>query len=301
MKKLLVISTKRTANVEKMLAHLRQQLPTIRVDYVTYDDLIFSFIDGTPRVHVEGFDADLADYDMAYFKSSVMYDVTAAYVQYALRHGLKVTDESKADYPGVSKLYAYSIIAAEGIAVPNTLFMTPHRATLAYDTYVETLGVPFVLQGIHASRGDINEVVRSREDFDRITSAAVLHVPRQYLVGQSFIPNDGDLRILVFGDTVRLVIHRMRVDDSTHLNNTSQGGAATIVPLDDLPGQVIADSNKAAQLMQLGIAGVDMVQHKETGKWYCFEVNEGPQMATGSHREQKWNQLARYFMTELEK
>lgn len=298
MKKLLVISTTRTKNVETMLDAIRASLDDVQVDYTTYDDMVISFIAGEMRVLVENTGRDLAEYDMAYFKSSVVYDITAAYIQYAMQHDVKVTDPAKAVYPGVSKLYAYSLLVHSDIAVPTTLFTMPARLIEAYDLYETTLGLPFVLKGIHASRGDVNEVVRGREDFERITRMA--RDKKHYIIGQSFVPNEGDLRILVFGGKVQLVIHRMREDDTTHLNNTSQGGTATMVPVEQVPQKVIDASNKAAKLLGLGIAGVDMVQDKETGNWYCFEVNEGPQMATGSHRQAKWDALTHYLKSELE-
>ena len=301
MKKILAISTKRTDAAEAMLAYLEGRMPQVQIDYAVYDDLVISFIDGKMRVSVENTGLDLADYDMVYFKSSVVHDITATYVQYALRNDVKVTDVAKGAYAGGSKLYTYGIIVPAGISVPNSLFAMPGRLVGAYDRYEQALGLPFVLKGIHASRGDVNEVIRSRDDFDRVVAVALTSDKKAYLIGQSFVPNEGDLRILVFGGEVQLVIHRQRADESTHLNNTSQGGRATIVPIEELPAEVIAASRSAATLSEIGIAGVDMVKDKETGKWYCFEVNEGPQMATGSYRQSKWNELAKYFMTELEK
>ena len=300
MKSLLVVSTTPTKNVETMVAHLRSSMADVAIDYVGHTDLVISFVDGAMHVAVTPTGKDLRDYDMAYFKSSVVYDITASLVQYAVQHGVKITDESKAEFPGVSKLYEYTALAHAGVKVPDSLFMLPRRMPGAYEEFAASLGVPFVLKDIHASRGNINEVISSQDDYDRVVETAAgndLH----YLIGQKFIPNNGDYRILVFGGEIKLIIHRQRPDDSTHLNNTSQGGQATIVDIDSLPASVQQDSIAAALALKVGIAGVDMVQDRQTEEWYCFEVNEGPQMATGSHREAKWNALSNYLITELEK
>ena len=300
MKRILVVTISRTENVEAMLHYMQQRMPQAQLDYTTYDEMILSFINGKMAVAVESSGLDLSDYDIAYFKSWPQYDISAAYVQYALQHGVKITDEAKGIYSGISKLYAYSVLAGNGVAVPDTIFTMSNRLSSAYDLYKKTLGLPFVLKDIHASRGNLNEVVRSREDFERVTALAREGGKKHYLIGQAFIPNEGDYRILVFGGEVKLAIHRMRGDDTTHLNNTSQGGTATIIPIEQLPAAVIEASCQAARLCKLGIAGVDMVQNKDTKQWYCFEVNEGPQMATGSHRHEKWDALAHYLITELE-
>lgn len=301
MKKLLVVSTSRTENSKIMLDYIRQHMPDVQVDHTTYDEMIFSFSDGRSSVLVESSGRDLADYDVAYFKSWGQYDVSAAFGQYALQNGVRVTDEARGIYSGMSKLYAYSVFAGNGITVPNTLFTMPDRLQGAYELYKDTLGLPFVLKDIHASRGDLNEVIRTKDDFERVIAMAKNGGKKHYLIGQAFVPNDGDYRILVLGGEVQLAIHRVRANDTTHLNNTSQGGTATVVPIEQLPRDVIEASCKAANLCKLGIAGVDMVKDKNTNKWYCFEVNEGPQMATGAHRQQKWDVLTRHLIAELEK
>jgi glutathione synthase/RimK-type ligase-like ATP-grasp enzyme len=300
MKSLLVISTTPTKNVETMVAYLRSSMPDVTIDYVGHSDLVVSFIDGTMHVAVTSTGKDLRDYDMAYFKSSVVYDITASLVQYASQHNVKITDESKAEFPGVSKLYEYTVLAHAGINVPDSIFMLPKRMPGAYEEFAGSLGMPFILKDIHASRGNINEVIRSQEDYDRVVQEATGN-DTHYLIGQKFVPNNGDYRILVFGGDIKLVIHRQRPDDSTHLNNTSQGGRATLIDAATLPATVKQDSITAARALKVGIAGVDMVQDRQTEEWYCFEVNEGPQMATGSHREAKWDALSNYLITELEK
>jgi glutathione synthase/RimK-type ligase-like ATP-grasp enzyme len=192
------------------------------------------------------------------------------------------------------------VLAENAIAVPDTVFTMPSRLKNSYSLYKEKLGLPFVLKDIHASRGAMNEVIRNQEDFNALIARAEASEEHHYFVGQAFVPNDGDYRVLVFGGKVSLAIHRKRADDSTHLNNTSQGGTAVIVPLSEFPEQVLEDSRRAATSHELGIAGVDMVKDKETGRWYCFEVNESPQITTGSHSHAKWDGLASYLMTELE-
>lgn len=302
MKQLLIVGSRKTAGVEAMVEHIRTQVAdNATIDYVDEADIVGSITNGRMQAVVTTTGKDLADYAMIYFKSTNASDITAAYARYAVAHGVGISDESKAFYADNSKLYEYSVLAASSVAVPDSLFMMLSKMKDNYSAFVSALGVPFVLKDIRASRGAFNEMIGSLDEFNHALARAEADDEPHYLIGQTFIPNDGDYRLLTLGGVVTLAIHRSRQDDSTHLNNVSQGGAAKIVPLDTLPREVIRQSEVAATALGLGVAGVDMVKDRQTGQWYCFEVNEGPQMATGSHTEAKWNALSKYLITELEK
>ena len=159
--------------------------------------------------------------------------------------------------------------------------------------------LPFVLKDIHGSRGEANYVIADESDYKRVIKSVKKN--NVYVVGQKFIPNDGDFRILVLGRRIALVIHRSRQDDTTHLNNTSKGGNARLIDLVDLPTHVQTNSLIATKAMGRGVAGVDMVQDLVTKNWYCFEVNAGPQIATGAFLVEKQKAFAQFVKTELGK
>jgi len=99
---------------------------------------------------------------------------------------------------------------------------------------------------------------------------------------------------LVMGDKVRLVIHRQSQDDS-HLNNTSQGGKATLVDLSHLPQKVLDDAIKMGKMLRREVTGVDMIMHKETGEYFFLEANNMPQLGTGSFVGEKLRALDEYL------
>jgi len=86
------------------------------------------------------------------------------------------------------------------------------------------------------------------------------------------------------------VIHR-QAQDGSHLNNTSKGGMATDTPVDQLPAKVIDDSIAMSRALNREITGVDMIQHQETGEYFLLEVNNMPQLATGSLVKEKMSLL----------
>lgn len=297
--RMLLLSQRYSANVRTLVAAVSAQLEGAEVDYATYDDVSVSFRDGVMSAQVETTGRDIASYDIVHFKTSLTRDITAALARYAEYNGVKVIDDAVKSFPTTSKLYEYALLAQQAILVPNSYFRTPAAMTGSYDTFVAALGSPFVLKDIHGSKGNYNEVIRSAADYEKFCRRAAS--AEVYLIGQAFIPNNGDYRVLVTAKKIALVIYRERQDASTHLNNTSQGGKATLIKETELPQDVRIDCARAADAMGRDIAGVDMMQDAKTGTWYCLEVNDGPQIATGAFLAEKQTVFADYITRELEK
>ncbi|MDB5183553.1 MAG: hypothetical protein JWO07_234 [Candidatus Saccharibacteria bacterium] len=298
--KVLLLSVKRTDNIENMVKNIEKYSDgKVSMDYARYDDLVIRFKDGIMSVTIDRLGTEVTDYSLVHFKTTIERDVTAAIARYVLASGGRIVDEAVQYFPGMSKLYQYSILSQAGIRVPDSVFVVTSELQGSYDMFVEELGLPFVLKGIHASRGDLNVVVNSKKDFTK--AAKEVEKNEAYVVAQKFIPNSGDYRVLVFGKKIYLVIHRVRKDDTTHLNNTSMGGTATLVPATDLPAKIQTDSIHAAAVMNRRISGVDVIQDTSTGEWLFLEVNDGPQIATGAFVEEKHQALASFFIKELEK
>jgi glutathione synthase/RimK-type ligase-like ATP-grasp enzyme len=298
--RMLLLSVKRTENIENMVRNIeRYSEGKVSIDYAIYEDLVIRFKDGIMSVAIEHLNTEVKDYSLVHFKTSIERDITAAIARYILAGGGRIVDDAVQNFPGMSKLYQYSILSHAGIRVPDSVFVVSSKLQDSYDIFVEELGLPFVLKGLHASRGALNVVIDSKRTFNKAVKE--VHKNEAYVVAQKFIPNKGDYRVLVFGKQIYLVIHRVRKDDTTHLNNTSAGGTATIVPATDLPSKIQTDSIHAAAVMGRRIAGVDAIQDADTGEWLFLEVNDGPQLATGAFIDEKHQALAKFFAKELEK
>jgi ribosomal protein S6--L-glutamate ligase/gamma-F420-2:alpha-L-glutamate ligase len=226
-------------------------------------------------------------------------DIAAAAAQYLKKRNVPFIDTTIMTFPGTSKLYQYMLLANHDITVPPSVFVaTPHLQG-AYSLFAETLGTPFVLKDIYGSRGRENHLVSSEKDFAKV--AKRLAEQEVSVIAQQFVDNDGDYRLLTFGRKIALVIFRQRQDKKTHLNNTSQGGKATLVPVESLPVKLQQDSITAAKVLEREIAGVDMMQDKRSGTWYCLEVNEDPQIASGAFISDKAQAYATFLESEIEK
>ena len=175
--------------------------------------------------------------------------------------------------------------------------MLPNKLKGSYERCLAELGLPFILKDTLGRKGNNNYLIKTKEDFDRaIRQASALDV---WLIAQKYIPNDCDYRLLVMGGEISLVLKRSRLSNNTHLNNVSYGGSAQLVDLDNLSSQLTNIAAMSAKLLQLQIAGVDIIQDKNTKLWYCLEVNKSPQICTGALTKQKQMALAKYLTQRL--
>lgn len=300
-KRLLFLSKNSSDELKKFVVRANDASENVSITHALYDDLIIEFCGENASITLRSTGENIASYDGIHCKSSTIRDLKGMIARYADRHNRVMIDGKMVrEFIAGSKLYQYDMLTAAGISIPRSIFMTPQTYVQegSYETIADTLGVPFVLKDIHTSRGRNNEVIRTLKDYEKMTQRVL--GSEVYLIAQEFIPNDGDYRILVLGDAIELAIWRRRKDDSTHLNNTSQGSIAELHDSADLPLEVQRDALNAKRALKSDIAGVDMVRDNETGKWYCFEVNFGPQMATSAFAEDKLQAYARFINHKLE-
>jgi glutathione synthase/RimK-type ligase-like ATP-grasp enzyme len=294
----LMLSTKRTKVTTKYAANISAASDRLEVTYASYDDLDYGM--GMPGSHItlRATGQDIAGFDLVYFKTTSKYaDVAAATARYLEKRRVPFIDEAIKHFPSTSKIYQYMLLEHSRTQVPRSFFVLPQVMAESFEVAVERVGLPFVLKDIHGNKGEYNYVIRNQRDFNKackLTAKAGVQC-----IAQAFVPNDCDYRVLVLGKKIGLIIRRSRVDDSTHLNNTSQGAQAEIVPLTTLPPDVQKACLQAAKLVERQVAGVDMVMDKDTGKWYCLEVNDGPQLASGSFVSEKYKAVAAYLERKL--
>jgi len=103
-------------------------------------------------------------------------------------------------------------------------------------------------------------------------------------VYQSFIPNDGDYRIICIGGKVIDVIKRVGPENS-HKNNLSTGGTASLDINPKTRNKLIQIANIINSIFELNFLGIDILESK-TGDLYFLEINtlfqwDGFQKTTG--------------------
>lgn len=231
--------------------------------------------DGSATVKdvVSGF--DLGEADFVYFKSwRSMPNEAAALGHYLLGRGVAFADTLVLG-KGTSKLVTLFRQWRHGLKVPTTLYSLDN-SMLRKELATGILGEKFVMKDAEGSKGKNNFLVTAPE----VQSLLEKHSNTQFIF-QRFIPNNGDYRVGVYGEEARFVLCRKSVGLS-HLNNTSAGGVGEYMRVKDVSKDMLRIAAKAADASDLQIAGVDVIQDKNTKRWFVLEVNQGSQIVTGA-------------------
>jgi len=238
------------------------------------------------------------DFDLVYFKSYYRYsEIAVSVVEYLQHKSIPFMCQELESYISFSKLSQYAKLARAGLRIPKTLFIAKKHLGISFDLLVTTLGSPFVLKAIDGKGGDLNFLIDSQQKFDQSLEQS----QGAELIAQAFVANQGDMRILILGNQIKLVIYRQRQDDSTHLNNTSQGAAAAELDISELSEEVREMALKAASVMKREIAGVDIMLEDGTSLPYILEINASPQVASGALTDRKVELYHQFFLDKLEK
>lgn len=261
-----------------------------------YEDLLFSF-DGKRLIVIDTVSGkDIAGYDavflVGWFKTKVLDDVARSAATYLHSKGIPFANSEAFHGRSFTKLSQCVLAATHDVSVTPFIFCMDQRLLLDHVMKMN-VRLPYIAKAVSASRGRDNYLVTDHAQLE-----AAIHedteLPRYFIV-QTYIPNDGDYRVLVMGDAVRKVIHR-KSKAGSHLNNTSQGGSATLVDTTMIPQKVLDDSVLMAKLLRREVTGVDMIRDKDTDQYYFLEANNMPQLATGAHVQAKLTELDAYLV-----
>lgn len=160
----------------------------------------------------------------------------------------------------------------KGIAsFPDTWVFTQTSYPLNKTKILETFTFPVVLKS-KGSQGKKVWKCDSPEMLDKQIAEVSKNFDPKLLMLQEFIPNDFDIRAIVWRGEILASIRRTSADG--FLNNVSQGGSAEAIELTPEEAHL---SLEVARKLSLELAGVDIVR-TETGP-LLFEINKSPDIA----------------------
>ncbi len=272
----------------------------IKYHCVPYGALLFVIDGKNSKIHDTLNDNDIADYSFTFFKNHHEREFAWSAAEYLQYRGRPFADTEFSRYMSGSKLSEYTRLACYGLNVPLTLCARTQILKYKFADISKRLGMPFILKEFKSDKGKFNYFIESQHDFDKILKEA----PKDHIyIAQKYIPNDGFYRMYIMGKEMSLAIWRSSVPHEdplkTHLNKPRGSANAKNIELDKVPGEAQDLALRAADCMNRQIAGVDLVQDNVTGIWYVLEVNNDPQIRSGSFVAEKAAMVARYFEGEL--
>lgn len=234
----------------------------------------------------------LEDYDFVYFrKAGATLQQMLACAIYLRSHGVPFYDREIFHATSRNKLSQMFKLKDAGIPVPATLYCRHKKRMLRLvrKNYKDTFSFPLIAKATGGTRGDANYLVPNLEELDRI-----IRSERRHFLIQQYIPNNGDLRVLVGDYRVGGIIRRT-ADQGSHLNNTSKGAQAIWDDGEYISREVAHDVVQSAMVLGRDFAGVDVIFDKNTNDHYILEVNRAPQVEHASFPDKK----ARFLLDSI--
>lgn len=252
------------------------------VEITDYDELAYLADGNNSKIWNVDKKYDIADFDLVVIRRvGDNFEKAVSIAHYLDYKNVKFID-SFLRTQGKGKLAGAFLRSANNIPVPLTFSGNAQVFEKVFSSNDCPISFPIILKADEGRKGHDNYLVNDLPQLMNILNENLDIL----FVAQPFIDNDGDFRVLVLNYTPRLAIKRTR-QSGTHLNNTSQGGAAILTDIAEFDDLILQDCIKAAQLDELEVAGVDVLIDKNTGKHYFLEVNRTPQLATGALTEYK--------------
>jgi ribosomal protein S6--L-glutamate ligase len=222
---------------------------------------------GTPDVYFRGKQVSSYDAILPRIGASVTYFGTAVVRQFE-QMGVFCANSSTGISNSRDKLRSLQILSRHHLGMPHTTFVRDRTDVLAA---IERIGgAPVIIKLLEGTQG-VGVILA---DNVKIAEAIIetLQSTRQNVLIQKFVAESRgrDVRAFVVGDRVVAAMRRL-AQGAEYRSNVHRGGMTEAVDLDETFRQTAV---RAAQIMGLRIAGVDMLEGKDGPQ--IMEVNSSP-------------------------
>jgi len=257
------------------------------------DDISIQVKDGVVAIQDLRNGYDLTAYALVHFLNvHFARDHFMAVALYLNHHKITWVCESDVQGTAFSKISQMVLFALGDIPVPDTLAVWDNAGHLeAAQKFVQP---PFIMKSNDGTKGLNNHLVKNWDEYTAILKDG----ERRAYILQPFLPNDGDFRFLYLGDE-QLAFHRRAASDDTHLNNSTQGGQGTMIPLADCNPEHLELARRTMEVFGREIGGVDILVDKQTGKPYVLEVNHTPAIFSGLFQREKIAKYAAFVQAKI--
>jgi glutathione synthase/RimK-type ligase-like ATP-grasp enzyme len=252
-------------------------------DYIGYRSLLFYFEKGVTKfTNVEEGAAN--NYAGVYLNGYLSTPEIAVTMARVLEHnGINYVNHELGNAPSLTKLSAYAALAAANVSIPKTFGGSAYALIHGIDQQLLTIPTPFILKRADADRGIDNYKIDS---YDRAKEILSQQEERSLWVIQEFIDNDGFYLVSYYDGQPKFSIFRSleeRPDgkqELAHMFKPKGGANATMKEINELPGELVLESNAAISTLNRQIGSVDLLYSADQHRAYVLEVNYNPQLVT---------------------
>lgn len=255
MKNILCINLKEVSTWTQKFSEHRLNPTFIRFPDLTYDGSSISYEDTL-----------LTGYDFVFTGLTGNFKETAPIVvSYLKDNNIPFLSYSHKNANHAKSFEIYDLSTQKLPIIPSLITQSPELIK----QWVEKYTLPIITKPINGRRG--RDVLQHNSLPSIISAVENSDVP---LIIQPMIPNDGDYRVWILKGEVIGVIKRKPFSKTEFRSNISLGG---IAETSELPCDILKVAVLSTQILDLDIAGVDIIQDSNTREYYILEVNAAPQ------------------------
>lgn len=226
--------------------------------------------------HIEIYDGkifcnneDIASFDIILFREIREHDEESKMITtYLNDHKKIIIDERIRDGKWGSKINTYLTLSQANISFPKTIFF-PSIKNKTYWFVAERLWATFITKTINGQQWKWVYLTHNEEEFEQLKKDC----EKEKFLFQEFIPNDGDIRVLIVWDRILWAIKR-KAQAGEFRNNVALWWSAEKIEISD---EIWKIALQASKILWLQIAWVDVIVDKNTNKPYILEVNRSPE------------------------
>lgn len=188
-------------------------------------------------------------------------------ILHALReHGVLVWNDARAIERCVDKSTATFLFQKAGLPVPTTRVVEGRDRAMSDSA---SISPPYVVKPLFGSQG--NGVLRAQSSnaFPEPDDVGDVYYVQPYLRAKDSV-TFADVRVFV---SQQRVIAAMKREGDHWVTNVHKGGRPALI---DLTDDMCALALAAAEAVNVAYAGVDLIEHPETGELLVLEINSNP-------------------------
>ena len=215
-------------------------------------------------------DKQLSEFNLFYFRSvGDKNEHLPLLLEYAKAHQIPIVDEYLNRLGGAFRKRKSSeavMLLREGVSYPKSTFVADREELRKV---VEVENKPIIIKATAGRHGKGTFLIEVNLQLNKILQG---RTSLNFLV-QDYIPNDGDFRLFLIGYKIVAGFKRQVKEQKLVLDRSI--GKSEV--LDKIPEEIAAEAEKAAQVLGVEIAGIDLVIDKRNNKPVVIEVNQAPE------------------------
>lgn len=273
-----------------MIAYLRRKVYKETDETIMRHDDIFPVLYDEIEFRNDGIfvrDVNLSTMDLFYFRAvGNAYEAVNRLIHLAKAHNIPIIDKHLYEHGARPRTKYLMHVDLSGFARQPNYSMFQGDVSHAYGrAEMEGIGYPFIVkvskggrQGMGTflvnGRGDINRIRLELERRHSEREGHTFNLGDCEWIVQEYIPNRGDYRAFVIGEECIGITKRGPKQRGLVMNESERGSRR--FRNGRWPRDVGRLAVEASNVMEIDIAGVDIVRHDATGELYVIEVNEAP-------------------------